>query len=245
MTHRFLIGGTYKMKKRLAPLAAIAALVASPAFAATIIQTHDFATTSTTSLTAPVSTVFGFNQFDASLGTLNSVTLSFNAKVDSAGTLGNTANSTKTITLSKSAAAALAGGGFNLDATLLSGSAQYNLLGKFDPNYHPASITLGGVGSDSDTLSSGLSAFLGSGLINFTFSGDPSFGVTSPGALDLASSFWGDATLTYDYTAATPQGAPIGGVPEPAMWSMMILGFATLGGALRRRRAKIAAATVA
>jgi hypothetical protein len=232
------------MKKRLAPLAAIAALVASPAFAVTIIQTHTIAAASTTSLTGPVSTVFGFNQFDSSLGALNSVTLSFNADVSSNGALGNTANSAKTITLSKSAAAALTGGGFNLDATLLSGSAQFGLLGKFDPNYHPASITLSGAGSDNDTLFSGLAAYIGSGLVNFTFSGDPNFGVTSPGALNLASSFWGDATLTYDYTAATPKAAPIGGVPEPAMWSMMILGFASLGGALRRRRAKMAAATV-
>jgi hypothetical protein len=228
------------MKKRLAPLAAIAALVAGPAFAATIIQTHTIAAASTTSLTAPVSTVFGFSQFDSSLGTLNSVTLSFDADVSSTGALGNTANSTKTLTLSKSAAAALTGAGFNLDATLLSGSTQYTLLGKFDPNYHPASIALGGAGSDSDTLSSGLAAFLGAGLANFTFSGDPDFGVTSPGALSLASSFWGDATLTYDYTAA--KAAPIGGVPEPAMWSMMILGFASVGGALRRRRARMAAA---
>jgi hypothetical protein len=30
--------------------------------------------------------------------------------------------------------------------------------------------------------------------------------------------------------------APVGGVPEPASWTMLILGFGAVGGALRRRR---------
>ncbi len=38
------------------------------------------------------------------------------------------------------------------------------------------------------------------------------------------------------YSIVTSAGIGNGGVPEPSAWAMLLLGFATLGGALRRRR---------
>jgi hypothetical protein len=57
----------------------------------------------------------------------------------------------------------------------------------------------------------------------------------------VASSFSnGDAgayTLTIDGPGSALLGA--GGVPEPATWAMMILGFGVVGGAMRRRRTTV------
>jgi len=61
-----------------------------------------------------------------------------------------------------------------------------------------------------------------SGITSFSF-------VTS-------GSFFGEDTIQTDnwvYTLDTPTG----GVPEPATWTMMILGFGAIGGSLRRRNA--------
>ncbi len=73
----------------------------------------------------------------------------------------------------------------------------------------------------------------------------------SGGTFDANSSFnaWADPTITFDPDYAAPQGAtfafspgiPVarvdaGGVPEPATWAMMLMGFGGLGAMLRRRR---------
>jgi hypothetical protein len=48
----------------------------------------------------------------------------------------------------------------------------------------------------------------------------------------------GGGTFTPPVTLATPQAPPPAeAVPEPASWAMMLLGFALMGGALRRRGA--------
>ena len=219
------------MKKQILALAAVAALAAGPALAATVIQNHTIAAGN-----APTSTAFSFAQFDSSLGTLNSVTLSFNAWVNTNGSLSNTSNGEHTFVLSQNALASLTGGGFDLDAALLSGTSNYKLIGNKKPGYTPAAIGLNGAGSDSDTLSSGMDAFIGAGEVDFLFSRVANFSVNpGSGALNLTSSLWGDATLTYDYTAA-PISSPVGAVPEPATWAMLILGFFSLGSVLRRRR---------
>ena len=51
---------------------------------------------------------------------------------------------------------------------------------------------------------------------------------------------YGPVTLTLSGITSVPPG--IGGVPEPATWSMMIMGFGLAGAAMRRRKA-IALAT--
>lgn len=229
------------MKKHFLALAAVAALAATPAFAATVVQTHTI-----NSKTTPASTKFSFDQFDSSLGTLNSVTLSFDANVSSTGSLKNTSNREKVFTLSKFAEAGLSGAGFDLDASLLSGQSQYDLK-----RNKSASISFSGSDSDTETLSSGLAAFIGNGDLDFTFSRQSHFSL-SPSESDcdwgLVSKIWGDATLTYDYTAPPPPShdpPPISAVPEPGVWSLLILGFAGLGAALRRQRHEGVAAVVA
>jgi len=60
-----------------------------------------------------------------------------------------------------------------------------------------------------------------SGISSFTF-------VTS-------NSTWGENTIQTDNWTYSLDAA--GGVPEPATWTMMILGFGAIGGSLRRRNA--------
>jgi hypothetical protein len=43
------------------------------------------------------------------------------------------------------------------------------------------------------------------------------------------------ASLT-ELNGGSGEGTPVGGVPEPATWGMMLLGFAGIGMALRRSR---------
>jgi hypothetical protein len=218
------------LTKQLLALAAIAALAASPADAATIVQSHDIATATTDT--------FSFDKFDSNLGALDSVTLSFDGTVNVLGTITNNSNANKTFTLSENVVATLAAAGINLSTKLLSGTTQYTLAKKSDP-IHSASVSLTGTGSDTDTLTSGLSAFIGTGNLAVTFNQSSSFGASpTSGILSLIPNTRGKTTLTYNYTAFTAPQDPVstGAVPEAATWAMMILGFASIGALLRRRQ---------
>lgn len=71
-----------------------------------------------------------------------------------------------------------------------------------------------------DTAS--LTSFINSGLNTFTLNGT----LNAP-AGDGTGGFGGDVSFT------------LGVVPEPATWALFILGFGTIGGALRRRNSQI------
>ena len=49
-----------------------------------------------------------------------------------------------------------------------------------------------------------------------------------------------DARQTQGSIASVDFDAPVGGVPEPATWAMMILGFGAVGAAIRRRQPAVA-----
>ena len=77
------------------------------------------------------------------------------------------------------------------------------------------------------------------GLVNFGGSGfsfdmaQSNFTVTALGAASLATDTAYFRYVTVDALAA-------GGVPEPATWALLILGFGATGAAMRRRTAKLA-----
>lgn len=85
------------------------------------------------------------------------------------------------------------------------------------------------------------------GALGFDVGADASFDITTGGEAFLSSGFGfysvnlttGAATLV-SQTAGLRTIAVGPGVPEPATWLTMILGFGLLGGVLRRRRAIIA-----
>lgn len=219
------------MKALFMALAVTGALVAAPAFAATVIQTDNIASGS-----LGTDTSISFAKFDTSLGTLTGVTLSFDADLSAPGELLNDSRNSKVAKLHEKASAALAGHGFDLDVSLASGTQDFTVPGKTT-----VSIDVIGSGSKTGATSSGLLAFDGPGNLTFDFSrtgsfkehGDPHLENFSPGIS-------GDATLTYDYTPAVVTGAP-----EPASWALLGVGVFGLGGALRRRRSAIATTTAA
>jgi hypothetical protein len=134
--------------------------------------------------------------------------------------------------------ATLAGAGINLSTTLLLGTTQYIVAKKSDP-IHSATVSLTGTASGTDTLTSGLAAFIGAGNLGFTFNRSDTFSATpTSGILSLVPNAQGSATLTYNYTAKPAPQDPdsTGAAPEPATWAMMMLGFASIGALLRRRR---------
>jgi len=63
------------------------------------------------------------------------------------------------------------------------------------------------------------------------------FGDSNPGPNDVGN-FIGAQNAALNFVAP----AVVGGVPEPASWAMMLLGFGTIGGVTRRRRQQATAA---
>lgn len=50
-------------------------------------------------------------------------------------------------------------------------------------------------------------------------------------------SVWTEAQVTFHVADVTqPPGGPVGGVPEPASWALMIMGFGAVGSAMRAQR---------
>lgn len=86
-------------------------------------------------------------------------------------------------------------------------------------------------GSVPDLVDSGVANFVGGGIGGAPIVG----GVTGPGGGG------GGSTPTNPVTS-TPE-TPIPAVPEPASWAMLVLGFAALGIAMRRRRSVPVATT--
>ena len=106
----------------------------------------------------------------------------------------------------------------------------------------------------SGTFSSSFNANLGTvdGVgPSFPLGFGPSFTMIGDFLLGFSGSFYGDRFMSVDYTflggygVAGEVGGPIvaasfnrladAGVPEPATWALMILGFGAVGGAMRRR----------
>lgn len=218
------------MKYVLLTTAALAAMAAAPAQATEVL-------TQTVSIPAAAPTAghaINFNQFDTSLGTLESVTLSFASTLIASLSITSGSNGAHSGTITTGGTADIVGNGFHFTDLLASGSTGYDipknskgLTFNLDP--------ISDAGSDSATLSSGLAAFLGTGNVSFTFSSTSLFALSGAQTDTFTGtpSIGAAATLTYNYDLAPPPPPP--SVPEPTSWLMMLAGFGALGMVMRRR----------
>lgn len=62
---------------------------------------------------------------------------------------------------------------------------------------------------------------------------------------DFSVRYQGIGSTALGITGGSANGVPVGLVPEPATWAMMILGFGLIGGALRSRKAQAVRVTYA
>lgn len=205
--------------------AAAACAVAAPANAATIIETV------TVDAAAPQSATLSFGKFNPLLGTLNSVSLTFDSALNASGTLTN--NSLffgRYFLLTSGGIASLSGNGFNMIELLSAGASLIHVARDMTMHIGPYADA----GSKTATLTSNLGAFIGSGAVPFDFSSASLFAeIGLNGSLSIVPLIGGSARLTYDYT---PNASA---VPEPASWAMLLLGVGAIGGAMRRRRAAV------
>ncbi len=215
--------------KSLAIAVLATATLASPAAALTVVQDKTF-----DALAAGVATSFTFEQFDTSLGTLDSVMLDFTFLMpDVSGTVTNTGRNARSFAVNGSATGGVAGTGFALSDTSATVSRTTAVIAS---NGTAGVGAFGGAGGDSSTLTGDLSAFLGDGALAYNFTRAANFALVPSGQGNLAINplVSGRATLTYNYTAVV--AAATGAVPEPATWALMIMGFGAAGAVLRRRR---------
>ncbi|WP_242140893.1 PEPxxWA-CTERM sorting domain-containing protein [Sphingomonas sp. TREG-RG-20F-R18-01] len=202
------------MRKLAIALCALIGLSAAPANALTIVQTA-------TNLRNYI------NQFNPSLGTLNSVTI--------------TSSYVKTYFFAKSYSypgAVLPT--INAIGTIYTnGLAAYDFTGAYQANVvNPENISFGFSATATGKSSLNLSQYIGTGTAGlFEGTGDTSFSIDGlaiqPTDLHFPTLATDQYTVTYDFTAF---GA---GVPEPSTWALMLVGFGSIGLAMRRRRTDV------
>ena len=116
-----------------------------------------------------------------------------------------------------------------------------------------------GLSSENNINAGRLDVYIGSLLTSFDLTQDTRYGVLAKPFVTQTINYTatGNSTLIRFLIGATSNGnndpmidgvsfvATSAGVPEPATWALMILGFGAVGGAMRRRRSVTAKVRVA
>jgi hypothetical protein len=183
---------------------------------------------------------FTFNQFDPSLGTLDSVELSIDATGNFGGTVTNQADGTESFNVKAASAVTFTGPDStsvvsNLTATqdfVLAGKGKAGDSGTFGPfTSAPGAVTKFVPSADFGT-------FIGTGMLSpvSVVSTESSTTVTGGGGnINSALSTKVGANATLIYTYHTPSTNP---TPEPGAWASMsigVLGLMALGLKARRK----------
>lgn len=197
----------------------------------------------------------GFDRFDASLGQLNSVTLTvnvFNRYRDWALDVASDVPTSRQVGWSINGLYGV--NTLGLPTTFFSitgaGTSNVALNDLFDGRAY-GTFTISASGAATFSLDPSLFLYDGSGTRRFGISGfdtgffqaganDTTFTIAGPHRLQkiggcfrlpLGEDSCGSVgySLTYDYT-------PVGAIPEPGTWAMMLIGFGAIGAAMRRAK---------
>ncbi len=230
-----LLSASHRWLRRLAVVSAVAgsaAAVAGPGDTASL----SFSDSAATQVPNWQDTLF-ISQFDSSLGTLTSVTLSFS---------GHNTGTLAAENLATAGTLNLAG-----TATYNLNSAVWNLTGSataahvFNAAGFDGSVDYGGASgatftnatgayANSLTLTSGLEAFIGSGQLAFGVNVVGGSSYTGTGAAVVTFAQSADAALSVTYHYTTPGAISV--VPEPGTQALFLLGLALIGWTARHRR---------
>ena len=221
---------TFSQRFSLAALAIL--LSVGTASATTITQTFTQAEAPTTwSLTN-----IPFNQFNPSLGTLNSVTLQFAGSFSQTGVIGIPAGvPAQTISSLTATANVLIFGAPNFTNQIVDITGSQNLI-----SFPGVTIAAGTsqTFNASGALNYGPAAqlpiapYLGTGTVAFSMAGTGGFSASGGGqaGFRISTLSGGTLSLVYDYTSTPPNNS----IPEPATFALV--GFALTGlGYLRRK----------
>ena len=175
-------------------------------------------------------------------GTVNAASLSFVESTSASGSLDGASFTNALVTFS--------GMGSTNDITTVSPGI-YAIVGI------PVTVSVAGVGSDTFTDALELVSNQPSndiGIGDYTVDQAILFGSVSNAGYDLSISFgpvsgpaiinsgesFGTTAGSFDLTSAgtTTYQATVSPAPEPSSWALMLIGFATVGSAIRSRRVK-------
>src|SRR5579883_2544037 len=200
------------MKNRRLILALVSSLLlaCAPAFANSISYSASFPST-TTSFSIPIS----LPQFNPSMGTLTSITFTFDGQTTGSATVTNNSGATGSYQVSISSNLKL------LDPT-------NNTLISITPSFNQT-LNIANGDSGSTTITSGFSPYVGLGDVSFTVSGEGIGGVSGPSPFTVDSITKGEGTITITYNTSSV-------VPEPATLALFGSGLLALGLLYQRRR---------
>lgn len=187
-------------------------------------------------------TVGSIAQFDSSLGTLNSATVTLLGTVSGSINYESLDAAASNVQLNLSAEVAVSTGMLGQLVVVLPTLTQVESASIFDGTIDFGGTSGGSVANLSANLSNttvvtggDLTGFIGGGFVDFTLDGTGLSSATGPG--NLATIFQtlagGTVTVVYDYTVAPPPSA----VPLPAGMPLLLLGMGAMGLAAKRRKA--------
>lgn len=221
--------------------AAAAALILTAAFAQA--ATVSYASQTIALAVTDWSSFLDLQQFNPSLGQLNSVTLDLTA--DLAGKAQVESRSSRASTLTANLAATLTltrpdtGQVLVVSAPLVSkvfaaaaADGVKDWAGASGKTYDNLSLSLAQTASFNDAAT--LALFTGTGTVSAPLSAVANSRVAGTSFYSLfETQAGGHAQVTYDYSPITSQ---VSSVPEPRSWALMLAGMGVLGTLARRRR---------